>query len=85
VRHRDRHRRRERSWHQDDQIAPFEAAAGQTAGHVPEAAFAGAICFALAALGGTKKGRAGQPAVLIPLGLLFVTLPSLWNMWETAF
>ena len=46
---------------------------------------AGAICFALAALGGTKKGSAGQPAVLIPLGLLFITLPSLWNMWETAF
>jgi len=46
---------------------------------------AGAVCFALAALGGTKKGTATQPAVLVPLGLLFVTIPNLWNMWEAAF
>jgi hypothetical protein len=46
---------------------------------------AGAVCFGLAALGGTRKGSAGQPAVLVPLGLLLITLPSLWNMWEQAF
>jgi hypothetical protein len=44
-----------------------------------------AICWALAALGGTRKGSAGQPAVLVPLGLLLFVLPSLWNAWETAF
>ena len=46
---------------------------------------AGSVCFGLAALGGTKKGTATQPAVLIPLGLLLITLPTLWNSWEAAF
>jgi hypothetical protein len=46
---------------------------------------AGVVCFALAALGGTKRGSATQPAVLLPLGLLFITLPTLWITWEQAF
>ena len=46
---------------------------------------AGSVCFALAALGGTKRGSATQPAVLVPLGLLFITLPALWDGWESAF
>ena len=29
---------------------------------------AAAVCFVLAALGGTKRGSATQPAVLVPLG-----------------
>ena len=44
-----------------------------------------AVCFALAALGGTKRGTATQPAVLVPVGLLFWLLPTLWNSWEAAF
>ena len=44
-----------------------------------------AICWALAALGGTRKGSAGQPAVLVPLGLLLFILPNLWTAWENAF
>lgn len=46
---------------------------------------AAAVCFALAALGGTRKGSAGQPAVLLPLGLLLWLAPTLWNSWEAAF
>jgi hypothetical protein len=46
---------------------------------------AAALCFGVAALGGTKKGSAGQPAVLIPLGLLLWLVPTLWNTWERAF
>jgi hypothetical protein len=44
-----------------------------------------AVCFALAALGGTKRGTATQPAVLVPLGLFLWLLPTLWNAWERAF
>jgi len=46
---------------------------------------AAAVCFALAALGGTRKGSAGQPAVLLPVGLLLWLAPTLWNSWEAAF
>jgi hypothetical protein len=46
---------------------------------------AAAVCWGLAALGGTRKGSAGQPAVLVPLGLLFFVLPILWTAWEKAF
>ena len=44
-----------------------------------------AVCFVLAALGGTKRGTATQPAVLVPLGLFFWILPTLWNAWERGF
>ena len=46
---------------------------------------AAAAAFALAALGGTKRGTATQPAVLVPVGLLLWLLPTLWNAWERAF
>ena len=46
---------------------------------------AAGICFLVAALGGTRKGSAGQPAVLIPLGLLLWLVPTIWDTWETAF
>ena len=44
-----------------------------------------AVCFVLAALGGTKRGTATQPAVLVPLGLFLWLLPTLWAAWERAF
>ena len=46
---------------------------------------AAGICFLIAALGGTRKGSAGQPAVLLPLGLLLWLVPTIWDTWETAF
>ena len=46
---------------------------------------ASGICFLVAALGGTRKGSAGQPAVLIPLGLLLFVIPAIWDGWEAAF
>jgi hypothetical protein len=44
-----------------------------------------AVCFGLAALGGTRKGSATQPAVLVPVGLFLWLLPTLWDAWERAF
>jgi hypothetical protein len=44
-----------------------------------------AVSFGLAALGGTRKGSATQPAVLVPIGLLLWLLPTLWNAWQAAF
>jgi len=44
-----------------------------------------AVCFGVAALGGTRRGSAGQPAVLLPLGLLLWLAPTLWDAWERAF
>jgi hypothetical protein len=44
-----------------------------------------AVCFALAALGGTRSGSPGQPAVLVPLGLLLFILPAVWDSGELAF
>ncbi|MEY2567587.1 MAG: hypothetical protein QOE35_2116 [Actinomycetota bacterium] len=44
-----------------------------------------AVSFALAALGGTRKGSATQPVVLVPIGLLLWLLPTLWNAWQAAF
>ena len=46
---------------------------------------AAGICFLVAALGGTRKGSAGQPAVLLPVGLLLWIVPTIWDTWETAF
>lgn len=46
---------------------------------------AAAVAFVVAALGGTRRGSATQPAVLMPVGLLLWLLPTLWNAWETAF
>jgi len=46
---------------------------------------AGAACFALAALGGTRRGAGGQPAVLLPLGLLLWMLPTVWDAGNAAF
>jgi hypothetical protein len=46
---------------------------------------AAVVCFGLAAAGGTRKGSAGQPAVLVPLGLLLLSLPQLVNTWKIAF
>ena len=43
------------------------------------------VCFGLAALGGARKGAAAQPAVLVPLGLLLLTLPLMWDAGESAF
>ena len=54
----------------------------------PTAAFlcdlAAAACFVLAALGGTKKGLS-NPASLLPAGLLFWLLPTLWAAGARAF
>ena len=44
-----------------------------------------AVAFGLAALGGTRKGSAGQPVVLVPLGLLLWVLPTLWAAGAAAF
>lgn len=44
-----------------------------------------AACFVLACLGGTRKGTATQPPVLVPLGLLLWLLPLLWEAGGTAF
>ena len=44
-----------------------------------------AACFALAALGGARKGNAAQPAVLLPVGLLLFVLPTMWDAGEVAF
>ena len=44
-----------------------------------------AACFGLAALGGARSGKAAQPGVLIPLGLLLFVLPFLWDTGEAAF
>ncbi len=46
---------------------------------------ASGICFLVAALGGTRRGSAGQPAVLIPAGLLLFVVPAIWDAWEQAF
>ncbi len=46
---------------------------------------AAGICFLVAALGGTRKGSAGQPAVLLPAGLLLWLAPAIWDAWEAAF
>ena len=46
---------------------------------------AAAACFLVAALGGTKRGAAAQPAVLIPLGLLLFILPTMWDAGGQAF
>ena len=46
---------------------------------------ASGICFLIAALGGTRKGAAGQPAVLVPLGLLLFIVPTIWDAWNAAF
>ena len=46
---------------------------------------AAAACFLLAALGGTRKGSAGQPVVLTPLGLFLWLLPTMYNAGEAAF
>ncbi len=46
---------------------------------------AAAACFTLAALGGTRRGAGGQPAVLLPAGLLLWLLPTLWRAGEVAF
>ena len=45
---------------------------------------AAAVCFALAALGGTRKGLS-NPAALVPAGLLFWLLPALWAAGGRAF
>lgn len=44
-----------------------------------------ALCFLLAALGGTKRGRVLQPESLLALGLLLFVVPSLWDVYEKAF
>ena len=44
-----------------------------------------AACFGLAALGGARSGKAAQPNVLIPLGLLLFVLPFMWDTGEAAF
>ena len=46
---------------------------------------ASAVCFLVAALGGTRRGSAGQPAVLVPLGLLLFVVPTLWTAYQHAF
>jgi hypothetical protein len=46
---------------------------------------ASALCFLIAALGGTRRGSAGQPAVLVPLGLLLFVVPTLWSAYQQAF
>lgn len=42
-----------------------------------------AACFVLAALGGTKKGLS-NPAALLPAGLFFWLLPTLWDAGSRA-
>jgi hypothetical protein len=44
-----------------------------------------AVAFGLSALGGTRSGSGGQPAVLLPIGLLLWVLPALWDAGEAAF
>ena len=44
-----------------------------------------ALCFLIAAVGGTRRGAPGQPAVLIPAGLLLWLFPTLWASWTAAF
>jgi hypothetical protein len=46
---------------------------------------ASALCFLVAALGGTRRGSAGQPATLVPLGLLLFVVPTLWAAYQHAF
>ncbi|HUS61643.1 MAG TPA: hypothetical protein VMY34_05560 [Acidimicrobiales bacterium] len=46
---------------------------------------AAAACFGIAALGGTRRGKAGQPNVLVPLGLLLFVIPTLWDSGAQAF
>ena len=46
---------------------------------------AAAGCFAVATLGGTRKGAGGQPATLLPLGLLLWLAPTLWDAGNAAF
>ena len=46
---------------------------------------AAAAAFGLSALGGTRSGSGGQPAVLLPIGLLLWLLPTLWDAGEIAF
>ena len=45
---------------------------------------AAAACFLLAAMGGTKKGLS-NPAALLPAGLFFWLLPTLWVSGSRAF
>lgn len=53
----------------------------------PTAAFicylAAAACLLLSALGGTKKGLS-NPVALLPAGLLFWLLPTLWEAGGSA-
>ncbi len=42
-----------------------------------------AACFVIAALGGTKKGLS-NPAALLPAGLFFWLLPTLWDAGSAA-
>jgi len=44
-----------------------------------------ALCFLVAALGGTRRGKAAQPAVLVPLGLMLFVVPTLWASYLRAF
>lgn len=46
---------------------------------------AAVACFALAALGGARKGGAAQPAALVPMGLLLWLLPTMWDAGGRAF
>jgi hypothetical protein len=46
---------------------------------------ASVACFALAALGGARRGRAATAEVLVPLGLLLFVLPTLWDAGKAAF
>ncbi|HEX2038642.1 MAG TPA: hypothetical protein VHF47_02800 [Acidimicrobiales bacterium] len=45
---------------------------------------AAAACLALAALGGTRRGRT-SPDVLVALGLLLWLAPTLWDAGTAAF
>jgi hypothetical protein len=44
-----------------------------------------AACFLLALFGGTKTGKVGEPAALLPLGLLLWLAPTLWVAGQRAF
>ena len=46
---------------------------------------AAAVAFGLSALGGTRSGKGGQPAVLLPLGLLLWLAPTVWDAGKAAF
>lgn len=42
-----------------------------------------AVCFVIAALGGTRKGLS-NPVALLPAGLFFWLLPTLWAAGSAA-